>query len=194
MSKNFNDGKKKLFEFSTRTIVAIGLGAAVFLVLFLFVKIPSPVPETNFQVAYGIAGFFGTLFGPVAGGLIAFIGHAISDGIAYGSPWWSWVIASGVSGFIYGFTYKFTKVSEGIFDVKGALTYNVIQVAGNAVAWLAVAPLLDIIIYAEPKDLVFTQGAIAFAFNSISAGVIGSVLLKIYAASRTKEGSLKKEN
>jgi energy-coupling factor transport system substrate-specific component len=182
-----------LFGFTTRTIVAIGLGAAVFLVLFLFVKIPSPVPETNFQVAYGVAGFFGALFGPVAGGLIAFIGHAISDGISYGSPWWSWVIASGVSGFIYGITYKFTDVANGIFGFKGVLTYNIIQVIGNAVAWLLVAPVLDIVIYKEPSSLVFTQGAIAFVFNAISAGVIGSILLKIYAASRTKEGSLKKE-
>ena len=34
-------------KFSTKSIVATGLGAAVFLVLFMFVKIPSPVPETN---------------------------------------------------------------------------------------------------------------------------------------------------
>jgi energy-coupling factor transport system substrate-specific component len=192
MSKT-TGSSKKLFGFTTRTIVAIGLGAAVFLVLFLFVKIPSPVPETNFQVAYGVAGFFGTLFGPIAGGLIAFIGHAISDGISYGSPWWSWVIASGVSGFIYGFTYKFTNVSDGVFGFKGVLTYNIIQVIGNAVAWLLIAPVLDIVIYKEPSNLVFTQGTIAFVFNSISAGVIGSILLKVYAASRTKEGSLKKE-
>ena len=33
-------------KFSTKTIVATGLGAAVFLVLFMYVKIPSPVPAT----------------------------------------------------------------------------------------------------------------------------------------------------
>lgn len=37
--------KKELF--STKTIVATGLGGALFMVLFMFVKVPSPVPETN---------------------------------------------------------------------------------------------------------------------------------------------------
>ena len=99
---------KKYFEFNTRTIVATAIGAAIFTLLFMFVKIPSPVPETSFQTAYGLAAFFATLFGPIAGALIAFIGHALSDAVQYGSPWWSWVIASGVAGFIYGFAFKRT--------------------------------------------------------------------------------------
>ena len=36
---------KKYFEVSTKTIVAIGLGAAIFMLLFMFVKVPSPVPK-----------------------------------------------------------------------------------------------------------------------------------------------------
>ena len=86
---------KGIFKVTTRTIVAAGLGAALFALLFMFVKIPSPVPGTYIQTAYGLAGFFGVLFGPIATGLMAFIGHAISDAVQYGSPWWSWVISSG---------------------------------------------------------------------------------------------------
>jgi energy-coupling factor transport system substrate-specific component len=190
--KNETVEKKKLFEFKTITIVAVGLGAAIFTLLFMFVKVPSPVPETSFQTAYGIAGFFGALFGPIAGALIAFTGHAISDAVQYGSPWWSWVIASGVSGFIYGVSYKFLGIREGHFNGKSLVIFNIVQIIGNAVAWVAVAPALDILIYAEPANLVFAQGAIAFAMNSVSCAVIGSVLLSIYAKTRTKEGSLKK--
>ena len=186
MSKNY-------FKITTRTIVATGLGAAVFMLLFMYVKIPSPVPETSFQTAYAIAGFFGTLFGPVAGGLIAFIGHALSDAVQYGSPWWSWVIASGVSGFIYGFAFNRTKVEQGEFKGKDIVVFNIIQVIGNIIAWLIIAPVLDIVIYAEPVNLVFTQGAIAVVMNSISCGVLGTLLLVAYAATRTKEGSLKKQ-
>ena len=80
---------KKLFEFKTKTIVATGLGAALFTLLFMYVKIPTGIPETDIQTAYGIGAFFAALFGPIAGGLIAFIGHALSDGIQYGSIWWS---------------------------------------------------------------------------------------------------------
>jgi len=183
---------KKYFEFNTRTIVATAIGAAIFTLLFMFVKVPSPIPETSFQTAYGLAAFFATLFGPIAGALIAFIGHALSDAVQYGSPWWSWVIASGVAGFIYGFAYKRTKVEEGEFKGKDILTFNVIQIIGNAIAWIVVAPVLDIIIYQEPVNLVFTQGFTAFFMNSVSTGVIGTLLLVAYAATRTKKGSLSK--
>ncbi len=184
---------KEYFKITTRTIVATGLGAAIFMLLFMYVKVPSPIPETSFQTAYGLSAFFAALFGPIAGGLIAFIGHALSDGIQYGSPWWSWVIASGVSGVIFGFSYKRTQVEEGDFKVKDILTFNVIQVIGNAIAWVVVAPVLDIVIYQEPVNLVFTQGITAAIMNSISAGVIGTLLLIAYAATRTKKGSLIKK-
>lgn len=184
---------KKYFEVNTRTIVATGLGAAIFTLLFMYVKIPSPVPETSFQTAYGVSAFFATLFGPVAGCLISFIGHALSDAVQYGSPWWSWVIASALSGFVFGFAYKRTKVEEGEFKGKDILTFNIIQIIGNAIAWIAVAPALDILVYAEPTNKVFLQGAVAALMNAISTGVIGTLLLVAYAATRTKKGSLTKK-
>ena len=127
-------------------------------------KIPTGIPETDIQTAYGIGAFFAALFGPIAGGLIAFIGHALSDGIQYGSIWWSWVVASGIS-----------------------------QIIGNFVAWVIVAPLLDVVVYAEPANLVVTQGVVAAISNAISAGVIGSILLVLYSKTRSKKGSLTKE-
>jgi energy-coupling factor transport system substrate-specific component len=185
--------RDKMFKINTKTIVATGLGAAIFMLLFMYVKIPSPVPETSFQTAYGLSAFFATLFGPIAGALISFIGHALSDAVQYGSPWWSWVIASGVSGFIFGFAFNRTKVEEGEFDGKDILTFNLIQIIGNAFAWVVVAPVLDILIYREPVNLVFTQGVTAAIMNIVSAGVIGTLLLVAYAATRTKKGSLAKK-
>lgn len=182
-----------MFKITTRTIVAIGLGAAIFALLFMYVKIPSPVPETQFQTAYGVAAFFGTLFGPIAGALIAFIGHALSDAVQYGTPWWSWVIASGVAGFIFGFAFKRTRVEEGEFKGKDILTFNLWNVIGNVVAWIIVAPVLDILIYQEPVNLVFVQGATAAGLNIVSVAVIGTLLLIAYAATRTKKGSLSRK-
>ena len=179
-----------MFKVTTRTIVAIGLGAAIFTLLFMYVKIPSPVPETQFQTAYGVAAFFATLFGPIAGALIAFIGHALSDAVQYGTPWWSWVIASGVAGFVFGFAFKRTRVEEGEFKGKDILTFNLYNVIGNVIAWIVIAPLLDILIYQEPVNLVFVQGATAAGMNIISVAVIGTLLLIAYAATRTKKGSL----
>lgn len=184
---------KKLFEFKTRTIVATGIGAALFTLLFMYVKIPTGIPETDIQTAYGIGAFFAAMFGPIAGFLIAFIGHALSDAVQYGSPWWSWVIASGVSCFIVGLVYPKLKVDEGEFGTKGIVFFNLFQVIANVVAWIVVAPLLDIVIYSEPANLVFTQGAVAALSNAICMGVIGTLLLFLYAKTRSGAGTLTKE-
>ena len=185
--------EKKLFEFKTRTLVATGLGAALFTVLFMYVKIPTGIPETDIQTAYGVGGFFAALFGPIAGFLIQFIGHAISDSVQYGSAWWSWVISSGVAGFIVGLSYRKLNVEEGIFGSKDILYFNIMQVIGNALAWILVAPVLDIVIYAEPANLVFTQGIVAAISNAISTGIIGTILLLLYSKTRSQKGSLSKE-
>ena len=179
---------------STRTIVATGLGAALFMVLFMFVKVPSPVPETNLQIAYGVSAFFAALFGPVCGFLVAFIGHALNDFIAYGSPWWSWIVASGVSALVTGLASSkiAPSIEEGVFEKPQITTFIIYTLIGQAVAWVICAPVLDIVLYSEPVNLVFTQGAVAFILDFICAGIIGGLLLKAYASGRTGKGSLSK--
>ena len=184
---------KKMFHVSTKTIVATGLGAALFAVLFMYVKVPTGIPETDIQTAYGLGSFFAVLFGPIAGGLIAFIGHALSDALQYGSVWWSWVIASGISMFLVGLSYIKIRADEGEFGWKDVLRFNIYQILANVIAWIIVAPVLDIVIYAEPANLVFTQGAVACLWNAVSCGVIGTLLLFAYAKIRPKKGSLSKE-
>lgn len=184
---------KKMFGLSIKTFVAIGLGAALFTVLFMYVKVPSFIPSTSFQTAYGVGGFFAALFGPIAGGLIAFIGHALTDAIQYGSPWWSWVIASLVSMFITGLVYPRLKAEEGIFTGKDVLRFNIYQLIGNIIAWVLVAPSLDILIYAEPANKVFAQGVFAVISNTLSTGVIGTLLIFAYAKAKPKKGSLSKK-
>lgn len=84
-------------------------------------------------------------------------------------------------------------MEEGIFGGKDILLFNIYQIVSNAVAWIIVAPVLDIVIYAEPVNLVFTQGVTATILNAISAGVIGTLLLFAYSKTRAKKGSLTKE-
>jgi len=180
--------KKSLF--STKTIVATGLGAALFLVLFMYVKVPSPAPNTNIQFAYGISAFFGALFGPVCGAIIAFAGHALNDVIAYGSPWWSWIIASGVAGAIAGIPWFKLDLANG---QKPNASFFIWNIVAHAIAWLLVAPALDVIIYAEPANLVFLQGVVAFIVNAITTVVVGGILAFAYAKTRTAKGSLDKE-
>ena len=182
-------------KLSTKTIVATGLGAAVFLVLFMYVKIPSPVPETNLQIAYGVSRFFAAVFGPLAGFLVAFVGHALNDFIAYGSPWWSWVFASGAGALVTGLCAAKVapKVEAGECGKSEMIYFALYAVIGNALAWLLVAPILDIVMYAEPVSTVFLQGITAFVIDAIVSVVVGGLLLKAYASTKVKQGSLSKE-
>ena len=180
-------------KFSVKTIVAIGIGAALFFVLGRFVAIPSPVPNTNIATQYGLLAFMSVVFGPVAGALIGLIGHALID-FSYGwGIWWSWVIASGVFGLLVGLGAKAFKINEAEIGKKGLIKFNIIQVVSHVICWGVVAPILDIVMYNEPLEKLFAQGLFAGIANSVTTAIIGSLLCIAYAATRTKAGSLTKE-
>ncbi|MEI5994958.1 ECF-type riboflavin transporter substrate-binding protein [Candidatus Enterococcus mansonii] len=180
-------------EMSVKTIVAIGIGSAVFVILGRFVVIPTGFPNTNLETAYPFLALVSVIFGPIAGGLIGLIGHTLKDFTTYGSAWWSWIVCSGIIGIIYGFAGRKIDLQHGEFNKKDMIRFNLYQVIGNAVVWGFIAPTLDVLIYSEPASKVYTQGVIAVVLNVIAVGLIGSVLMAAYAATRTKKGSLKKE-
>ena len=64
---------------------------------------------------------------------------------------------------------------------------------GYLLAWILVAPVLDIAIYAEPVKKVFAQGAFAAVSNSITAVVVGGLLVLAYTRTIAKKGSLDQE-
>ena len=84
-------------------------------------------------------------------------------------------------------------MGEGVFGWKDILVFNVFQIIANVVAWIVVAPVLDIVVYGEPSNLVFTQGAVAALWNAVSMGVIGTILLFLYSKTRSGKGTLSKE-
>jgi energy-coupling factor transport system substrate-specific component len=94
----------------------------------------------------------------------------------------------GVAGFVYGIAFKY--VNADPFKVKDAMIFNVIQIIGNAIAWILIAPVFDIWMYGEIVSLAFVQGAIAAIMNSISCGVIGTLLLILYSAIHRNKLSL----
>ena len=175
------------------TVVAVGIGAALFFVLGRFASIPTFVPNTNFTTQYGLLAFMAVLFGPVAGALIGLIGHALID-FSYGwGIWWSWVIASGVFGLLAGLLGKKIRLSDGAFGKKDIVRFVVAVVVGHLVCWVAVAPVLDIVMYAEPANKVFVQGLGAAGGNIVFTLIVGGILCFAYAKARPKKGSLKEE-
>jgi energy-coupling factor transport system substrate-specific component len=182
-------GKKVV---SIKTVVAIGIGAALMFVLMRFVAVPSGVPNTNLNLGIAILSIFAAIFGPVAGLLIGFIGHTLTD-LTWGGVWWTWVIADALYGLAVGCFWKFYKIEEGEFGVKQAVIFNCVQIVANLAAWVAIAPTLDVLIYQEPSDKVYIQGLVAGGLNIAVVLILGTLLAIGYTKTRTKAGSLKAE-
>ena len=167
---------------SIKPVVAVGIGAALFFVLGRFVAIPSPVPNTNISLQYAVLAL-----------LAAMYGHTLIDLSWGGSPWWSWVIASAFVGVVVGLFSKKLNLQEGEFSKKQVAFFALANIVAHLLAWILVAPVLDIAIYAEPVKKVFAQGAFAAVSNSITAVVVGGLLVLAYTRTIAKKGSLDQE-
>ena len=151
---------------SIKPVVAVGIGAALFFVLGRFVAIPSPVPNTNISLQYAVLALLAAMYGPVVGGLI---------------------------GVVVGLFSKKMNLQEGEFSKKQVAFFALANIVAHLLAWILVAPVLDIAIYAEPVKKVFAQGAFAAVSNSITAVVVGGLLVLAYTRTIAKKGSLDQE-
>ncbi len=182
-------------KFGIKEVVAIGIGTALFVVL-TNIQIPLIfTPNTGMQPRMAVLAFFSAVFGPIVGGVIGLAGHAIGDAVFYGGVWWSWVIPDGVVGVCIGFfAYKYAVKEGGFIATKNIVFFNIVQVVANAVAWIVAAPVLDILIYAEPANKVFVQGIAAFIANIIIIGILGTILLTVYSRVAGKSSNLEAED
>ena len=180
-------------KFGIKEVVAIGIGTALFVAL-TEVQIPLGfIPNTALQPRAALLVFLAGVFGPIVGGVVGLLGHALGDALFYGSVWWSWVVPEAVVGILVGlFAAKFS-IKDGGFETKQIVLFNVVQIIANALAWILAAPALDIVIYAEPANKVFAQGAWAFLGNIIIAGILGTLLAVAYSKVGGKSSSLSKE-
>ena len=184
--------KNKGRHMSTKTVVAIGIGAALYAALS---AIAVPVgPNTSFRIAIALLPIFGAFFGPAAGFLIGFIGHALNDAFMYGGVWWSWVFLSAMMGLFGGFVCfdkKFdpmngicTKVHIGmmyLWAIVGMLVGSVIAYCG------------DVYLYGEPAEKLFVQISLANVSNLVVIAVIGIPAVILIAKSKSKNKGLTKQ-
>ena len=178
---------------SVKSVVAIGIGAAIYVILARFTSIPTGIPNTNIEIVYPFLALLATIYGPVVGFSVGFIGHALGDFLMYGQTWWSWVLATAVLGLVIGLYGMRLDLENGVFTTKQMIGCNIVQIIANVVSWLIIAPVGDILIYSEPQNKVFLQGATATITNSISILILGTILLKAYAATKVKKGSLRRD-
>ena len=185
---------KEKFKFGVKEVVAIGIGTALFVAL-TEVQIPLGfIPNTSLQPRAALLGFLCAIFGPIVGAAVGLIGHALGDAAFYGSVWWSWVFPDAIFGFITGWFVDKYLVKQGDFAGKQIALFNIVQVVANAIAWIVVAPVLDILIYAEPANKVFVQGIFAFLGNIIITAILGTLLLVGYSKIGAKSSSLQEED
>ena len=176
-------------KFGIKEVVATGIGTALFVAL-TEVQIPLGfIPNTALQPRAALLAFLAAVFGPVVGGIVGLLGHAIGDALFYGSVWWSWVFPILVGLFAAKYAIK-----DGGFEKKQIVLFNVVQVVANLAAWVIVAPVLDIVIYAEPANKVFAQGAWACLGNVIIIGILGTLIAAGYSKIGAKSSSLSKED
>ena len=181
-------------KLTVKTIVAIGIGAALFFVLGRFAAIPTPIPNVTISLQYPVLAVMALIFGPVAGLLIGLIGHFLVDLVAGWGVWWSWVVCSGIFGLLVGLLGLKLRLDEGEFGKKGMVLFIVFQAVAHLISWAVLAPILDILIYSEPANKVFIQGLVSSVGNLVTTGIVGTLLCLAYVAARPKKGSLKKED
>jgi len=166
-----------------RATAAITIGTALFFVLARYVSIPVYASaRVNFQ--YAILAVFAVVLGPVAGLIIGLVGHMLKE-LSYGwGYWWSWIIASGVAGFLFGFVTKGVRaaIKEGRPLTRGMVIRFVVGTTFvHLLAWGLVAPVLDVVFDLEYSSRVFSQGLFAFAGNAVTTAVVGVLLLFGYS-------------
>lgn len=99
-------------KFGIKEVVATGIGTALFIVL-TEVQIPlGIIPNTSLQPRAAVLAFLAAVFGPVVGGIVGILGHALGDAMFYGSIWWSWVIPEAVIGIGVGLFAKKYQIKE----------------------------------------------------------------------------------
>ncbi|ALT80344.1 hypothetical protein AU077_01485 [Streptococcus gallolyticus] len=178
---------------SIKTVVATGIGAALFIIIGTLINIPTPIPNTNIQLQYAVIALFAVIYVPTVGFFSGFIGHALKDALQYGSPWWTWVLVSGLIGLAIGLLAKKINIEKSPLTAKDYVWFNAVQIIANVVGWTLIAPYGDILIYSEPASKVFAQGILSAVINSLTIAIGGSLLLAVYSKTRTQSGSLTKD-
>ncbi len=164
--------KPSIWKWSTRTVVTIGVGAALYGATS-WIGIPITV-DTQIRPAIALLAIFGALFGPIVGFIAGFIGHVINDFITYGTVWWGWALGSGITAAFMGLIYlvKDFNPMDGEVKKKHFVQFFLYGVLGIFVS-LVFSFLFDIYVMGEPNDKMVVQVIAAGAANLAVFIVLG---------------------
>lgn len=174
--------ERKNMNFSAKTVVLIAIGAALYGIGGLPMFGIPVFANTTLKPAIAVLALFSVLFGPLVGLLVGLIGHWMTDLFAGWGVWITWVIGSGVVGFVIGLFPILTKkrLEKGILKKRDFTLFVSLALFGNIIGY-GCSALLDTIFYAEPFTKVFTQLVIIAAGNTLLIGLVGYFILNAVA-------------
>ena len=171
---------------TAKRLGTIAAGSVLFFLLGAFVSIPSPIDTVNICVQYGLLAFLAMACGPLTGTLTGLLGHIAID-LYFGELCWSWIIASAAFGGLLGVLANVTRFNAASRDRDTLVRFNLCQLATHVVCWAGIAPVLEILLYAENMDRIFEQGLTAAVSNAVTTALVGSGLLLAYSAFRARK-------
>lgn len=181
--------KKETMKLTTKHVVAIGIGAALYAATS---AIAIPVaPSTGLRPAVALLAIFGVIFGPIVGFLVGFIGHALNDAMTFGVIWWSWVFMSAAIGGCLGLITLHPDFDLLKGQVKKAhIGMMYLYAVGGAVLGSLLSYLVDVLIYGEPADKVWLQIIVANITNLTVVAVIAIPVIILLGKLKSKSTSL----
>ncbi|WP_108649586.1 ECF-type riboflavin transporter substrate-binding protein [Dongshaea marina] len=183
----------KLFSINTKTVVIIGIGAALYGVLGL-VGIPIG-PNSELKPAMAILTIFSVMFGPGVGFLVGFIGHILTDMLAGWGLWWNWELSSGILGFFIGLIAVFPgfSVKLGHYSRWHILFLSLLTVVGNFAAYFF-AGGCDVLLMGEPPNKILLQVVVITATNLLIIFCFGIPAVMGFLLSNKRYSNLRVED
>ena len=185
--------KKFLGDWSTKTIVAIAIGAALYGVLMVWGSIPV-FTNTYLTSAMIVPVVVGALFGPVPAMVTLLVGNCLADLIGGWGFWFDWSIGNGVLGLFVGLLPLYgADIKNGIFKVKHAVIYTICCVLGNAIAFGIVTPIMTALLYSADLEITFIQSLAGGISNTAVLVIIGIPVLVLLSKRYASRANLVEE-
>lgn len=185
--------KSKLGVWTTKSIVTMGLGAALYGVLMVYGAVPI-FTNTNLSFAMIVPVFVGALFGPLPAMITCGVGNVIADLIGGWGMWFDWSIGNAVMGFFVGMLPLYgADISNGIFKVKHAVIYAILCVVGNMIAFGVVTPIFSTTLYGQDLNITLMQAIFATAGNTLVLVIAGIPIMILLSKRYASKMNLKKE-
>ncbi len=185
-------GRRILGDWSTKTIVAVAIGAALFGVLMVYAGIPT-FTNTNVTPAMLIPILVGAYYGPLPAMVCCGIGNIIADLVGGWGMWFDWSIANALLGFFTGFLPIYgADIKNGVFTKKHAVIYVLVCLVSNALVFIGITPFLSEWLYATAYKTTVVEGVFATLNGYIMMIIVGLPVLFLLARRNASRMNIKK--